>query len=565
MSANEPHRIRVVVIGDTESGRASVIGRFVESSVGTETLESWRGKSTAVAGSRAAAGATDWVLRDLQFAREAGSSVPLSLVLPGVENTRFDVVDVCGHHSFTTGLLTGSVEADVAVCVISSKADEFERAWGDADDPVSFGCDENVTAAVSVAGTGSGGASTDTKSQPSSPVQSTPPVKSVGPTRHQLQVMYSLGITQLIVCINKLDSVSLSADFESRYAQIQSRVTRFLQTVGFTSAEAGVTSVKRKMSGPVSVASQLMARPPTVHFVGVSASTGMNLQIVKAKTKPATTGAAGVGSGGAVSGVSHSLQWALSQMKPAISVHDRKSQPLRIPIQNVYKIGGIGTVPTGRVECGVLAPPVWAQCAPAKTCAQLIPPQATSTYNTGIGRGTSGGGDGPTCLHFEVRSVETHLDDLVAEPDVIPGFNIKGVHHLQIDCGAVCVSRDPPPHLTPGQIGWCELVPSQPICVEPFVVYPRLGRFAVRDRDTPDSSSTATATASACVLNGHTTAVGVITSVARITGTGQTVHFPSHVFPRSPNENAKHYPLTTPVKSAALNAAGASASAAVNK
>lgn len=31
-------------------------------------------------------------------------------------------------------------------------------------------------------------------------------------------------------------------------------------------------------------------------------------------------------------------------------------KPLRIPLQDVYKIGGIGTVPVGRVETGVLKP-----------------------------------------------------------------------------------------------------------------------------------------------------------------------------------------------------------------
>jgi elongation factor 1-alpha len=32
------------------------------------------------------------------------------------------------------------------------------------------------------------------------------------------------------------------------------------------------------------------------------------------------------------------------------------SQPLRLPLQDVYKIGGIGTVPVGRVETGTISP-----------------------------------------------------------------------------------------------------------------------------------------------------------------------------------------------------------------
>ena len=33
-----------------------------------------------------------------------------------------------------------------------------------------------------------------------------------------------------------------------------------------------------------------------------------------------------------------------------------KDKPLRIPLQDVYKIGGVGTVPVGRVESGVIKP-----------------------------------------------------------------------------------------------------------------------------------------------------------------------------------------------------------------
>merc|ERR1719494_1090242 len=32
------------------------------------------------------------------------------------------------------------------------------------------------------------------------------------------------------------------------------------------------------------------------------------------------------------------------------------AKPLRLPLQDVYKIGGIGTVPVGRVESGIIKP-----------------------------------------------------------------------------------------------------------------------------------------------------------------------------------------------------------------
>ena len=40
-------------------------------------------------------------------------------------------------------------------------------------------------------------------------------------------------------------------------------------------------------------------------------------------------------------------------------------KPLRLPLQDVYKIGGIGTVPVGRVETGVLKPNMVVSFAPS--------------------------------------------------------------------------------------------------------------------------------------------------------------------------------------------------------
>jgi len=40
-------------------------------------------------------------------------------------------------------------------------------------------------------------------------------------------------------------------------------------------------------------------------------------------------------------------------------------KPLRIPLQDVYKIGGIGTVPVGRVETGILKPGMVVWFAPS--------------------------------------------------------------------------------------------------------------------------------------------------------------------------------------------------------
>jgi elongation factor 1-alpha len=185
-------------------------------------------------------------------------------------------------------------------------------------------------------------------------------------------------------------------------------------------------------------------------------------------------------------------------------------KPLRLPLQDVYKIGGIGTVPVGRVETGVLKPGM------------------TVVFS-------------PTGLTSEVRSVEMHHENLdKAEPGDNVGFNVRGVSTKDvkrgmvvgdtkndpplptasyiaqvivldhpnkimagytpvIDCHTSHIAckfnkllqsidkrtgkkkEDEPKAIKTGDAALVEMVPTKPLCVEAFSEYPPLGRFAVRD------------------------------------------------------------------------------------
>ncbi|CAN0881324.1 Elongation factor 1-alpha, partial [Linum grandiflorum] len=157
-------------------------------------------------------------------------------------------------------------------------------------------------------------------------------------------------------------------------------------------------------------------------------------------------------------------------------------KPLRLPLQDVYKIGGIGTVPVGRVETGVLKPSMVVSF-------------------------------GPTGLTIEVKSVEMHHEALQeALPGDNVGFNVKNVAVKDIKRGYVASNSkdDPsreaanftsqfseiltkidrrsgkelekePKFLKNGDAGMVKMIPTKPMVLETFSQYPPLGRFAVRD------------------------------------------------------------------------------------
>merc|ERR1712154_479593 len=100
----------------------------------------------------------------------------------------------------------------------------------------------------------------------------------------------------------------------------------------------------------------------------------------------------------------YTLFEALDAIIPPTRPSDK---PLRLPLQDVYKIGGIGTVPVGRVETGIIKPGMVVHFAPAN-------------------------------ITTEVKSVEMHHESL---PEAVPGdnvgFNVKNVSVKEIRRGNV--------------------------------------------------------------------------------------------------------------------------------
>jgi len=298
-----------------------------------------------------------------------------------------------------------------------------------------------------------------------------------GQTREHALLAQTLGVKQLIVACNKMDSTEPPFS-ESRYTEVTTEVSNYIKKIGYN--------------------------PKAVAFVPISGFNGDNM-LEASPNMPWFKGWTVERKEGSSSG--KTLLEALDSILPPSRPTDR---PLRLPLQDVYKIGGIGTVPVGRVETGILKPGMVVTFAPQN-------------------------------LTTEVKSVEMHHETLVeALPGDNVGFNVKNIsvkdirrgsvasdskndpakeartftaqviimnHPGQIaagytpvlDCHTAHIAckfaelkekvdrrsgkkmEDNPKFLKSGDAGIVELIPTKPLCVESFTEYAPLGRFAVRD------------------------------------------------------------------------------------
>jgi len=185
-------------------------------------------------------------------------------------------------------------------------------------------------------------------------------------------------------------------------------------------------------------------------------------------------------------------------------------KPLRLPLQDVYKIGGIGTVPVGRVETGVLKAGMTVVFAPVQVTTEVksvemhheVLEQAVPGDNVGfnvknvsvkdIRRGFVTG-DAKNDPPMPSASFDAQVIVLDHPNRIMAGYcPVLDCHTAHIACKfqklLYLINKrngekleDEPKFIKSGQAAIVEMIPSKPLCVEAFSEYPPLGRFAVRD------------------------------------------------------------------------------------
>ncbi|XP_064597730.1 elongation factor 1-alpha [Liolophura sinensis] len=425
----EKTHINIVVIGHVDSGKSTTTGHLIYKCGGIDkrAIEKFEKEAQEMGkGSFKYA----WVLDKLKAERERG--ITIDIALWKFETTKYyvTVIDAPGHRDFIKNMITGTSQADCAVLIVAAGTGEFEA-----------GISEN------------------------------------GQTREHALLAYTLGVKQLIVGINKMDSTTPPFS-QARFEEISKEVSTYIKKVGYN--------------------------PKSVAFVPISGWNGDNMLEPSDNTKWFKGWNIERKEGNAT-GVT--LFNALDAILPPKRPTDK---PLRLPLQDVYKIGGIGTVPVGRVETGILKPGMIVKFSPCN-------------------------------LTTEVKSVEMHHESLTeALPGDNVGFNVKNVSVKELrrgyvagdskndpplgaqsftaqviilnhpgeihsgytpvlDCHTAHIAckfeellekvdrrsgkklEDNPKMVKSGDAAIVKLKPSKPMTVETFTDYPPLGRFAVRD------------------------------------------------------------------------------------
>ena len=288
-----------------------------------------------------------------------------------------------------------------------------------------------------------------------------------GQTREHGFLAFTLGVRQLIVAVNKMDDASVNWSQE-RYNEVKNEVSRMLKMVGYKTEK--------------------------IPFVPTSGWTGDNL--VKPSDKmPWYKGP--------------TLIESLDTFELAPKPLDK---PLRVPVQDVYSITGVGTVPVGRVETGVLKENDVILFMPANKQAEV---KSLEMHHTRIPRAEPGDNIG-----FNVRGVAktdirrgdvagsvnnppTVANEFIGQIIVIyhptaiaAGYTpVLHYHTGQVACRFTELLRkiDPrsgqvveekPAFLKTGDAALVRMEPLHPISVEAYTDFPELGRFAVRDMGT---------------------------------------------------------------------------------
>ena len=411
----EKDRLNLVVIGHVDSGKSTSTGHLIYKCGGIDarTIEKYEKEATE---SGKGSFKYAWVLDKLKAERERGITIDIALWKFESAKRTYTVIDAPGHRDFIKNMITGTSQADAAVLMIASGEGEFEAGFS-----------------------------------------------KDGQTREHALLAQTMGVRQMIVAINKMDTTKYS---EKRYNEIKSELSIYLKKVGYN--------------------------PAKIEFVPISGWCGDNM-VDRSENMAWYKGPI--------------LLDALDSLNPPKRPTDK---PLRLPLQDVYKISGIGTVPVGRVETGCIKPNMIATFGPMGISTEI---KSVEMHHESVAEATPGDNVGFNVRNLAVKDLKRGFvcsdskNDPACETEMFVAQTIVMNHPGQIangyapvlDCHTAHIAckfskirnkidkrdgkvlEEEPPFIKSGDAAMIELIPQKKMVVETLAAYPPLGRFAVRD------------------------------------------------------------------------------------
>ncbi|KAG6378414.1 P-loop containing nucleoside triphosphate hydrolase protein [Boletus reticuloceps] len=418
--------VSLVVIGHVDAGKSTLMGRLLyelgrvneKSRHANERESSRAGKSSF---------SWAWELDGTKEERERGITMDIAMQSLSTAHRQITILDAPGHKDFIPNMISGASQADCALLVVDATTGEFEAGF-----------------------------------------------ERGGQTREHLVLVRSLGVSQVVVAVNKLDQVNWE---QARYEEVREHLKIFFGQSGFQSSKTS--------------------------FVPVSAMLGVNL--VERKSPEA----------------SFLDQWyrgptlvdLLDKLEPP--VRDIES-PLRLPISNVFKGQSSGICVTGRICGGTVQVGERLRVLPGDETAVVksIDLDERSVSWAAAGSNVTLYLTAIDPIHLNIGSVLCPLNDLVplaicfnariivfdTQLPIISGASVELFHHSRdvpatisklianLDRATGSVTKKNPRVLTKGTSAEIEITlrgdgpggVAKPIPIEPFAVNKDMGRFLLR-------------------------------------------------------------------------------------
>eukprot|EP00535_Pseudo-nitzschia_heimii_P001359 CAMPEP_0197180632 /NCGR_PEP_ID=MMETSP1423-20130617/5167_1 /TAXON_ID=476441 /ORGANISM="Pseudo-nitzschia heimii, Strain UNC1101" /LENGTH=456 /DNA_ID=CAMNT_0042630739 /DNA_START=89 /DNA_END=1459 /DNA_ORIENTATION=- len=437
----EKEHLSLVVCGHVDAGKSTTCGHLIFKQGGIGEREMAKLNEIAAEKGKSSFGFA-YYLDTCKEERDRGVTIQCNTKEFFTEKYHYTIVDAPGHKDYIKNMITGSATADVGMLLVPAEKGGFEAAIAKADPKL--GVDE-------------------------------------GQTRQHARLLYLLGVEQIIVGINKMDSCNWSQD---RFNEIKDEFVKMLQLIGY--------------------------KPKKVPFIPYSGFNGDNLVDPVCPDKCAWYKGWTANQVPKKKITGYSIVDCLNNF--IIPPKRLPDAPLRLPVSNIYNIKGVGQIICGTVEQGTLRPGDQVGFVPSNLKGKKIfsieqhkkvlesagPGNSVGLSIKGIAKDEK---VNPGDIIYNEKDGElkpiksfTALVAVQEHPGVLkPGYcPVVFSRTAKVACKMTKIlwkmgkktggaKVENPPELSQFENAEIEFEPTAPLFVEPFAKCAALGRFAVMD------------------------------------------------------------------------------------